>query len=124
MTGFSMMIRVHLEPKELDMKGTLKAAIVAASAALVASIGTSGWAQQQPGATPAPQPAPAQPGPGMGQQQMQRGMEHGKAGQGMGGQMMQQGREHAPMGPGMMQQQQQPGTAPQPAQATPPATTK
>ena len=59
----------------------------------------------------------------MSQQQMQRGMEHEKAGQGMGGQMMQQGREHAPMGPGMMQQQQ-PGTAQQPSQGTPPATTK
>ena len=107
------------------MRAIAKTAILAASVALIGSVGavSSGWAQQQPGATPAPQPAPAQPGPGMGQQQMQRGMEHEKAGQGMGGQMMQQGREHAPMGPGMMQQQQ-PGTAQQPSQGTPPATTK
>lgn len=100
------------------MKAIVKTAIVAASAALIASVGSSGWAQQQPGSTPAPQAAPAQPGPGMGQQQMQRGMEHEKAGQGMGKQM-QQDREHAPMGPGMMQQQQ-PGTAQQPSQGTPP----
>lgn len=105
------------------MNAIVKTAIVAASAALIASVSASGWAQQQPGTSPAPQTTPAQPGPGMGQQQMQRGMEHGKAGQGMGGQM-QQGREHAPMGPGMMQQQQQPGTAQQPSQGTPPAKTQ
>ena len=107
------------------MKAIVKTAIVATSAALIASVSASSWAQQQlPGSTPPSQPVPAQPGPGMGQQQMQRGMEHEKAGQGMGGQM-QQGREHAPMGPGMMQQQQQqPGTAQQPSQGTPPATSK
>lgn len=104
------------------MKAIIKTAIVAASAALIASVSASSWAQQQPGSTPVPS-APAQPGPGMGQQQLQRGMEHEKAGQGMGGHM-QQGREHAPMGPGMMQQQQQPGTAQQPSQGTPPATSK
>ena len=122
MSGFSM-IFIVTQNQELDMKAIVKTTIVAASAALIASVSASGWAQQQPGITPAPQTTPAQPGPGMGQQQMQRGMEHEKAGQGMGGQMMQQGREHAPMGPGMMQQQQ-PGTAQQPAPGTPPATTK
>lgn len=104
------------------MKAIVKTAVVAASAALVAGVSASGWAQQQPGTTPAPQAAPAQPGPGTGQQQMQRGMEHEKAGQDTGRQMEQHGREHGPMGPGMMQQQ--PGTAQQPSQGTPPATTK
>lgn len=108
------------------MNTVVKTAIVAASAALIASVGASGWAQQQPGTTPAPQTTPAQPGPGMGQQQMQRGMEHGKAGQNMDRQMQekghQQGGEHAPMGPGLMQQQ--PGTAQQPSQGAPPVKTQ
>ena len=121
-----MIACVH-STKELDMNAIVKTAIVAASAALIASVSASGWAQQQPATTPAPQTTPAQPSPGMGQQQMQRGMEHGKAGQDMGRQMQekghQQGGEHAPMGPGTMQQQQ-PGTAQQPSQGTPPAKTQ
>ena len=114
MSGFSTLF-TSTQNQELDMKAIVKTTIVAASAALIASVSASGWAQQQP--------APAQPGSGMGQQQMQRGMEHEKAGQGMGGQMMQQGREHAPIGPQRMQQQQ-PGTAQPPAPGPPPATTK
>ncbi len=97
------------------MKAIVKTAILAASVALIGSVGavSSGWTQQQPGAAPAPQATPAQPGPGMGQQMMQQGMEHGKAGQNMGKQMEekghQQGGEHAPMGS---------GTTPQPSQGT------
>jgi hypothetical protein len=104
------------------MKATVKTAILAASVALIGSVGavSSGWAQQQPGATPAPQATtPTQPGPGMGQQMMQQGMEHGKDGQSMSKQMEekghQQGGQHAPMGS---------GTTPQPSQGTSPAPSK
>lgn len=47
------------------MNTIVKTAIVAASAALIASVSASGWAQQQPGTTLAPQTTPAQPGPDM-----------------------------------------------------------
>ena len=103
------------------MRAIVKTAILAASAALIGSVGavSSGWAQQQLGAAPAPQATPAPPGPGMGQQMMQQGMGHGKAGQSMGSQMEekgnQQGGEHKPMGA---------GTMPQPSQCTSPPPSK